>query len=307
MTVPFVDAEELGRRLPMIAAIDALEVAFRDGDPSSTPLRSQTDTAAGSLLLMPAASSAGVGVKMVTLTEANPARGLPLIHALYVLFDAAAQAPRLLIEGGALTGLRTAAVSGLATRLLARPDARRLVIFGAGVQARAHLVAMAAVRPVAELAVVSRTPERAAELVGIAGAMGIRAGMGGSDAVADADIICTCTTATEPLFDGRRLPEGAHVNAVGAYRPEARELDTETVRRARVVVETRDAAWEEAGDLVIPLGEGAIERDHVIADLQELAQGAEVRRGPGDVTLFESVGLASEDLAVATAFAETLE
>ncbi len=168
MPVPFVDADELARRVPMEAAIDALETAFRDGDPSTTPLRSHVDTPAGALLLMPAVGKAGVGVKLVTLTEANPERGLPLIHAIYVLFDPETQAPRLLIDGSALTALRTAAVSGLATRHLARTDASRLVIFGAGVQARAHLQAMAAVRPLRELTVVSRTQARAEELVGLA-------------------------------------------------------------------------------------------------------------------------------------------
>ncbi len=304
MSVPFVDAQELARRLPMTAAIDALEAAFRDGDPSATPLRSLVETSAGSLLLMPATDETGVGVKLVTLTASNPSRGLPLIHAVYALFDPVTQAPRLLVDGSALTALRTAAVSGLATRWLARPDAQHLVIFGAGVQARAHLESMVAVRPIVDLIIVTRTAERAGELVGAAEARGIGASLGAPDAVATADIVCTCTTATEPLFDGSLLRPGVHVNAVGAYRPETRELDTETVRRARVVVETRATAWAEAGDLAIPLEEGAIGRDHVVTDLQELVRGAEVRLNPDDITLFESVGLAFEDLAVAGGLAE---
>jgi ornithine cyclodeaminase/alanine dehydrogenase-like protein (mu-crystallin family) len=306
MTVPFVDADELSRRLSMAGAIDALDSAFRNGDPSATPPRSQVTTPSGTLLLMPATGDAGVGVKLVTLTEANPGRGQPLIHAVYVLFDADTQAPRLLVDGSALTALRTAAVSGLATRWLARQDSRTLVVFGAGVQARAHLEAVAAVRPLVELTVVSRTQERAAELVDVADAMGLSASVGDPEAVAETDIICTCTTATEPLFDGAILRAGTHLNAVGAFQPHTRELDTETTRRARVVVETRESAWEEAGDLVIPLREGAITREHVVADLQELVRGKAVRRGPDDVTVFKSVGLAFEDLAVAGALAATL-
>ena len=306
MAVPFVDAEELVRRLSMAAAIDALESAFRLGDPSSTPLRSQVTTPTGTLLLMPATGDPGVGVKLVTLTAANPPRGLPLIHAVYVLFDAETQAPKLLVDGSALTALRTAAVSGLATRWLARPDARSLVMFGAGVQARAHLDAMASVRPIAQLTVVSRTRDRAAELVAVADAVGIAGSVGDPEAAAGADIVCACTTASEPLFDGAILRVGTHVNAVGAYRPDARELDTETIRRARVVVETRESAWEEAGDLVMPVSEGAITRDHVVADLQEMVRGKEVRHGPDDVTVFKSVGLAFEDLAVAGALAASL-
>jgi len=304
--VPFVDAAELARRLPMRSAIDALEVAFRDGDPWAIPPRSHLTTPQGTLLLMPAVGEAGVGVKLVTLTEANTGRGLPLIHAIYVLFDPVTQAPRMLVDGSALTALRTGAVSGLATRYLARADASRLVIFGAGVQAHAHLEAVATVRSLAHLVVVSRTRDRAERLVERAATMGIEATVGTGDAVTDADVVCTCTTSTEPLFDGQRLAQGAHVNAVGAYRPETREVDTETVRRARVVVETRAAALEEAGDLLLPIGEGAISADHVIADLQEVVRGGAVREGDEDVTLFESVGLAFEDLAVAGALVAAL-
>lgn len=306
MQVPFIDGEELRRRLTMRVAIDALERAFRDGDPSAGPLRSHVATPEGTLLLMPAMGDPGVGVKLVTLTEANPERRLPLIHAVYVLFDALTQAPRLLVDGAALTALRTAAVSGLATRHLARRDARHLVLFGAGVQARSHLEAMAVVRPLTDVVVVGRARSRAEELVQTASAMGFNATLGGPQAVTDADLICTCTTATEPLFPGSALRPGAHVNAVGAYQPHAREVDTETVRRARVVVETRAAAMEEAGDLLIPIGEGAITGDHIEADLGEVVRGRHVRDGEAEVTLFESVGLAFEDLAVAGALAAAM-
>jgi ornithine cyclodeaminase/alanine dehydrogenase-like protein (mu-crystallin family) len=262
-------AEELRARLPMAAAIDA-----REG---------------------------GVGVKLVTLSPGNPARALPLIHAVYVLFDGDTQAPRAVLDGAALTALRTAAVSGLATRHLARYDARRLVLFGAGVQARSHLEAMLAVRPIRDVVVVSRSEGPARALVDAARAAGADARTGAPEEVATADVVCTCTTSPEPVFDGSSLAAGSHVNAIGSYQPATRELDTETVRRARVVVETRDVALEEAGDLLIPLGEGAIGPDHVIADLAELVRGAEVRRSPEDVTLFEGVGMAFEDLVVATA------
>ena len=303
MQVPFLDGDEVWRRLPIRDAIDALEAAFRDGDPSATPLRSQVETPAGTLLLMPAVGEPGVGVKLVTVTDANPAAGLPLIHAVYALFDPVSQAPALLVDGAALTALRTAAVSGLATRHLARADAARLVIFGAGVQAAAHLEAMMAVRPIAHLAVVTRTPARAGGLLARATASGIEASLQGPEAVSSADVVCTCTTAASPLFDGASLAAGAHVNAVGAFQPHTREVDTVLVQRARVVVETRAAALDEAGDLLVPIDEGAIGPEHVRADLQEVVRGARVRSEPGDVTLFESVGLAFEDLAVAGALA----
>jgi ornithine cyclodeaminase/alanine dehydrogenase-like protein (mu-crystallin family) len=299
--VPFLDGDEVRRRLSMREAIDALEAAFRDGDPSATPLRSHVETARGTLLLMPAVGAAGVGVKLVTLTDANPAAGLPLIHAVYALFHPVTQVPVMLVDGAALTALRTAAVSGLATRHLARADAARLVVFGAGVQAGVHLEAMVAVRPITHLAVVTRSPARAEDLLARATALGIDASLDGPHAVTGADIVCTCTTAEEPLFDGGALAAGAHVNAVGAFQPHTREIDTATVRRAQVVVETRAAALDEAGDLLIPIGEGAIGPEHVRADLQDVVRGTQVRSGPDDVTLFESVGLAFEDLAVAGA------
>jgi ornithine cyclodeaminase len=247
-----------------------------------------------------------VGVKLVTLSEFNPQRGLPFIHAAYVLFDPETQRPEALVDGTELTAIRTAAVSALATRHLANPDASRLAIFGAGVQAVTHLEAMLAVRPIRSVTVISRGAERAAALVDRAAAAGIAARVGTPRDVGDADLVCTCTTSAVSVFDGGDLASGTHVNAVGAYLPDQREVDTQTVRRAEVVVETREAALAEAGDLLIPIGEGAITRAHIVADLAEVVRGATVRTSPDDVTLFESVGLGFEDLAVARAAVDTL-
>ncbi len=302
-----VDAEQLRAGLAITAAIDALEAAFLEGDPdASAPMRSTTQTAGGSLLVMPARGRRGVGVKLVTLTPDNPARRLPFVQAAYVLFDPATQTPEAVFDGASLTALRTAAVSGVATRYLAAPSASRLVLFGAGVQATAHLDAMAAVRPLRSVVVVSRTRERAEALAERARGMGLEATAGTPEAVADADVVCTCTTATAPLFDGRLLAQGVHVNAVGAYLPDTRELDTETVRGARVVVETRTVAFAEAGDLLIPIAEGSIGAGHVVADLGELVRGSTVRTSERDRTVFVSVGMGFEDLVVARAAAEAL-
>jgi ornithine cyclodeaminase len=240
------------------------------------------------------------------VTPANPQRGLPLVHGLYVLFGSQSQEPEGAIDGAALTALRTGAVSGLATRYLAREEASRLVVFGAGVQARAHVEAMRAVRPVERVAVVSRTAARAGVLVDLARAMGLEAAIGGPDAVGEADLVCTCTTSPSPVFEGRLLHDGAHVNAVGAYTPETRELDDETIRRGRVVVETREAAMTEAGDLVIPIRSGVVDASHVVADLAEVVGGLRVRRSPEEVTVFKSVGVAFEDLVIARAAMDRL-
>jgi ornithine cyclodeaminase/alanine dehydrogenase-like protein (mu-crystallin family) len=297
-----VDAATLAAALSMPAAIDALERGFRDQDVGTAPLRSLLDTPSGTLLTMPAAGEGGVGVKLVTLTPSNPDAGIPFLHASYVLFHPRTQAPEAVIDGAAMTALRTAAVSGLATRHLARPDAHRLVLFGAGVQATAHLESMRAVRPIDEVVVVSRSSERAETLAERARGSGLDARTGGPDAVVGADLVCTCTTSPTPLFDGARLSPGTHVNAVGAYTPDTREVDTEAVLRSRVVVETRDVALAEAGDLLIPIAEGVVTATHILADLSEVVRDDRaVRRSLDDVTLFESVGMAFEDLIVARA------
>lgn len=300
MSVPFIDGAALRRLLPITAAIDALEAAFAQGS-FTTPSRSHLETGTGTLLLMPSVGEQGVGVKLVTVAPQNPARGLPLIHAVYVLFEPDGLAPAALIDGGELTALRTSAVSALATRHLARSEASQLVVFGAGVQARAHVESMRAVRPVEQVWVVSRTASRAEGLAAVARGWGLEAAPADPGAVARADLVCTCTTSDRPVFDGSLLRAGAHVNAVGAYRPDARELDDQAVARARVVVERRDAALAEAGDLLIPIAAGVIDESHIVADLTEVVRGRTVRRGADDVTLFKSVGVAFEDLAVAAA------
>ena len=306
MRLPVIDAEGLRRVLPMKDAIDALEAAFREPLPEA-PLRSAVETDSGTLLLMPAAGTPGLGVKLVTLTPSNAQRGLPFIHAIYALFDGQTQAPLALLDGAALTALRTAAVSGLATRHLARPEARVLVVFGAGVQARSHVEAMRAVRPVERVTVVSRSTATAEALASEIQDPGVETTVGTPDAVVDAELVCTCTTSPEPVFDGRLLRPGTHVNAVGAYTPRTRELDAETIRRSRVVVETREAAMAEAGDLLIPMRAGIVAEEHIVADLAEVVGGRVVRRGPDDVTLFKSVGVAFEDLVVARAAVDRMQ
>jgi ornithine cyclodeaminase len=298
--LPFIDADLLQSLVPMPAAMTALERAFGAVDDGG-PARSHVAVPAGDLLIMPAHGPAGVGVKLVTVAPGNPTRGLPLIHGLYVLFAADTMAPAALIDGAALTALRTAAVSGLAARYLARSDATRLVVFGAGTQARAHVAALRAVRPLARVTIVSRTAAAAAALVGDLRADGVDASVGTPAAVRTADLVCTCTTSTTPVVDGDLLPDGVHVTAVGAYKPDARELDATTMRRGRVVVERRDAALAEAGDLLLAIAEGAMTRDDIVADLAEVVAGVAVRRSDADVTVFKSVGLALEDLAVAAA------
>lgn len=296
----FVGGEELRATLSLEVAVDALEAAFAAGLPNA-PLRTQLPAGSGELLVMPASGPLGTGVKLVTVNPANRARALPLIHGVYVLFDHETLQPVALIDGAALTTLRTAAVSALATRWLARRDAAHLVLFGAGEQARAHLEAMMAVRPVRRVTIVSRSHVPAEALAAQARAAGAAATVGEPDAVAKADIVCTCTTSDRPVFDGGSLARGCHVNGIGSHRPDARELDELVMERAAlVVVETREAALAEAGDLVMPLRSGRLTASG-LHELSEVVTGRAGRRSEDDLTVFKSVGIAPEDLVVARA------
>jgi len=307
MGLALIDAVGLQQALPVEAAIAALEAAFRASALPTSPLRTHVPAEGADLLMMPAMGDPGIGIKLVTVNPSNPGRGLPLIHAVYVLFGPGSTEPRAVIDGAALTALRTAAVSGLATRHLANPDAERLVIFGAGVQGHSHLLAMRAVRPIWLVTVVSRTPQRAGKLVDRARALDMEASVGSPEAVAKADLVCTCTTSPKPLFDGALLKPGTHINAVGSYQPHTRELDDATVARARIVVETREAALAEAGDLVIPMKAGVMGPSAIVADLAEVVRGAAVRTSPEDITIFKSVGVAFEDLVVAKAALDRMQ
>jgi ornithine cyclodeaminase/alanine dehydrogenase-like protein (mu-crystallin family) len=295
-----IDADRLKERMPMPRAIDALEAAFMAERPL-VPQRQRVAAGAGDLLLMPAASPIGIGVKLVTISRSNRARGLPTVQGTYTLFDADSLAPVAVIDGAALTMLRTGAVSGLATRHLARSDTSSLVIFGTGPQAHSHLDAMCAVRPVKRLSIVPRSGAGVKELAEHGRRLGLQVEIGTPAAVADADLVCTCTSSSTPVFDGSLLRPGVHVNAMGAYHPDTRELDDAAVQHGKVVVEDREMALAEAGDLLIPISRGLITSSHIVCDLRELVLGQQVRTSADDITIFKSVGMALEDLAVALA------
>ncbi len=286
--------------LPPWRARQAIGTALGAGEGRPLP-RTSLAFGAGELLVMPAEDGDLAGVKILTLAPSGP-------HAqgIYVLFEALSLTPVLLLDGAALTEVRTAAVSAWATNVLAPPEAGTLMIFGSGAQARAHLRALADIRALQEVLLVALDDRSAAELLGLAESLGTKARRAAASEVARADIVCCCTTSPRPLFDGRLLRPGTHVIAIGSHLPDRRELDTATVARSVVVVETRASALAEAGDLIIPIKEGALGPGPVAADLFELARGL-VPPGDGhDVTLFKSVGVAFEDLAVARAGLEAL-
>lgn len=298
------DAAATHARLPMGALVAALRAMAIEG--CTVPPR-QVHTigdgdAAGRLLTMPAwQAGRHLGIKNVTVFPANGARGLPAVHAVYTLFDAATGVPLAQIDGTALTARRTAAVSALAASYLARADAARLLVVGAGRVASLIPAAMSAVRPIERVQVWNHRAEGARALARSLGEQGFRAEATDdlSGAVRQADIVSCATLATQPLVQGSWLRPGTHLDLIGSFTPEMREADAACVARARVWVD-QDEALAKAGDLLYAIAEGAFAGDAVQGTLEQLCRGQRGGRAGGDeVTLFKSVGSAWQDLAAA--------
>ena len=299
--LPYLDEATLFELVGWSDAVTSLEQALLGGlDPAAALGRSIIDVDHGQLLLMPAETAQGVGVKVGTVTPANPDRGLPRIQALYLLLDGTTHEPVALMDGTALTTLRTPAVSAVAVKHLARPDASAMVVFGSGPQAWGHVEAVRAVRPIESVTVVGRDRGRAEALVERLRRDGLSAQVGTADAVAEADVVACATTARDPLFDGRKLREGACVIAVGSHEVDAREVDEVVLQNAeRIVVETPEVAMREAGDVIIAVRSGAISE----ADLVGLGDAVRLEPVAG-VSVFKSVGMGWQDLVVAGAVHE---
>jgi ornithine cyclodeaminase len=244
-----------------------------------------------------------LGVKVLTVFPQNAAHGEESHQGAVLLFEAERGKPLAFLDASSITAIRTAAVSALATRLLAREDAGDLAILGSGVQARTHLAALREVRPLRRVRVWSRHLEKARTFASEESArhgLAVEPVATVREAVDGADLICTVTAAVEPILLGDWIAPGAHVNAVGACTPNARELDTEAVVRARLFVDRRESALNEPGEILTPLREGAIGEDHILGEIGELVVGRGAGRlSPQDITLFESLGLTVEDLAAA--------
>ena len=305
----FLSAADVVRALPMKDAVEAMRDAFRQLSTGKAvmPPRTQIETSdpPGDALFMPSyiPGARRLGVKIVTLFGSNAALGLPRIQAVMVVLDAATGSPLAVMDATALTAIRTGAASGVGTDLLARPDAAVAAVFGAGPQARTQLAGICAVRPIRRARIFDVSAERAraaaremAEEFGFQ----VEAAASPSEALAGADVVCTATTASEPVFADSDVAPGTHINAIGSYKPGVREIPTETVRRARVAVDHLPAALTEAGDLIIPMKQGLIGKDHVYAELGEILAGVKKgRESPDEITLFKSVGVAVQDLAAA--------
>ena len=312
--IRILSREDVRQSLPMREAIGAMKVAFAQlsTDQADVPLRVALEAPRhnGVTLFMPAYLPADdrMAVKIVSVFNDNPTQGLPLIHALVVVVDATTGEPIAVMDGTYLTALRTGAASGAATDLLARPAARTVAIFGAGVQGHTQLEAVCAVRSIQEAQVYDVTSERATAFATEMRqrlSLSVRVADTPSEAVRQADIICTATTSTNPVFDDADVRPGTHINAVGAYTPQMQEIPVETVLRAKVVIDHRESSLAEAGDLLIPLRQGQMTEDHIYAELGEIAAGLKPGRASADeITFFKSVGVAVQDVAAASAALE---
>jgi ornithine cyclodeaminase/alanine dehydrogenase-like protein (mu-crystallin family) len=303
-----VSADEIDRALTYPALVDALAAAFRVD--IVVPGRHHHDVeragAGGTLLLMPAWTGAAdrdgfVGTKIVTVFPDNGTRGLASVIGTYLLMDGASGAPLAVLDGTRLTLWRTAAASALAARHLARPDAARMVMVGAGALAPWLIRAHRSQRPLRDVAIWNRRPEAARQLAEGLAAEGlpVRAVENLESAVREADLVSCATLSTAPLVRGAWLKAGAHLDLVGAFKPGMREADDEALQRANVFVDT-DGARTEGGDVAAALASGAIRADQVRGSLIDLCRNrATGRDNPGEITVFKSVGTAVEDLAAA--------
>lgn len=317
-----ISAAEVDRALTFSGLVETLRTAFRDG--AVQPVRhhhtvERPDGAASTLLLMPAwtdLNAAGtskdghIGVKIVTVSPDNNAIAKPAVMGLYLLLDGKTGEPEALIDGQRLTQWRTACASALAASYLAREDASRLLVIGAGALSPFLAKAHAAVRPLTSIRIWNRTPANAEKVAAALRAEGLPAEVAGDleAELGEADIISSATISNEPLVKGARVKAGAHIDLVGGFTPTMREADDAAITRARVYVDTRAGATKEAGDIVQPLASGVLKPDAIVADLNELTRGLKKgRESAQEVTLFKSVGAALEDLAAGIAVYKALK
>ena len=311
MKIRILSCDDVRQALPMKAAIEASKKAFSrlSSGRVEMPLRSRIHIPEqeGVLLTMPAAllDDGEMAVKLVTVFGKNPARGFPLIHAVLLVLDAENGQVLSLMDADVLTAVRTGAGVGVATDLLAPAEANSVAIIGSGKQAVAQLDAVCSVRDIQQAWVYSPNPEHAQSFAEEMSGVGpipkdVRAVSSSAKALKDADIVCTATTSTTPVISFEHLKTGAHVNAVGSFQTTMQEIDSETIRNALVVVDSRESALLETGDIVTPLKQGLITPEHIHAEIGEIINGAKSGRSSQDqLTFFKSCGVAAQDAVTA--------
>ena len=306
-----LNASEVRKALPMTAAIEAMKSAYAalSSGKAEVPLRIQLPVPPqeGVSLIMPAFVSAGdeaLAIKIVSVFPKNRAMGLPMINAAVLVLNPKTGIPQAILEGGALTAIRTGAASGAATDILARPDSKTAAIFGAGVQGRTQLEAVCSARSIETAWIFDVDSAQAAAFIAEIAGQGaipddLRVALTPEDALAEADIICAATTATSPVFPDQAIKPGAHINGVGSYTLEMIEIPPETAGRAKVFVDSRQTALEEAGELAAAISQGLL----LPGDLTELGNVVNGkipgRENAEQITFFKSVGVAVQDALAA--------
>ena len=312
MKILVLNRQDVQKTVTMSQAISAVREAFIELSQKKAvvPMRTQIQVQKtnGISLFMPAylPGSQSLGAKIVSVFPDNLQKSLPTIHGLVIVLEDETGRPKALIDGTSLTALRTGAASGVATDLLANRDSATTAIFGAGTQGRTQLEAVCAVRSIRKAWIYDpnlRAAELFAEEMGKRGApipAEIAVATSPHQAASEAEIICTATTSSSPVFEDGSIKSGVHLNGVGSYTPAMQEIPAHTVLRACVFVDSISAVWEEAGDLIIPLRNSLFDKSHVRGEIGELASGQiSGRTGRQDITLFKSVGVAVQDMAVA--------
>lgn len=303
-----LSSTDLAQLLEFDAVVDVVAAAFRaySGGETRTPLRVGVEPPGtdGVLLAMPSAVAAepqALGAKIVSVFRGNPARGLPTVSSIYVLNDYQTGAPLAIMDGGYLTGIRTAAGSAVATRELARSDARTLGVFGTGVQARFHVETIRRVRRLERVLVSGSSPVKERAFADwVTATSGLPAEPASREVTSAADIVAACTTSPTSVVVADVVQPGAHVNAVGAFTPNTRELPSALVARARVYVDTRAGALAESGDLLLAVQDGVFQLSDVIGELGEvLLDNVPGRVDASAVTVYKSVGAAFLDAVTA--------
>jgi len=304
----YFSGDDLKNILTMEGCVEAMTRAFSalSSGEASMPLRTRLEMVAdnGTALFMPVylPGISKVGVKTITMAGNNPAKGLPLIHAMMMIFDSSTGVPLAVMDGEVLTAMRTGAVSGLATSLLAKKDASTAAVIGTGNQGETQLEAVCTVRNIRKAYVFDIDPTRAkAFALKMQEKLNIEVVVAESAAtLQDADVICTATSSKTPVFDDVHIKNGAHINGVGSYKPDMAEIPPQTIARAKVVVDQLQGCLAEAGDLIQPIEQGIITKEHIHGELGDLVTGKiPSRENDDEITVFKSVGVAVQDLITA--------
>ena len=306
-------ADDVRKSLPMEEAIEAMKSAFASlsNGMAVVPLRTRLpipDSEALSLF-MPAyvhsADGQALAIKIVSLFPTNPTRGLAYIQAAVLVFDPETGRAMALLEGSSLTAIRTGAASGAAIDLLARKESNAVAIFGAGAQGRTQLEAACTARNIETAFIYDPSIEKAQRFAQELKGKGlvprdIRIAGSAKEAIESVDIICTATTSLRPVFQDRDVKTGTHISAVGSYRPDMQEVPAETLKRARIFVDSRSAALEEAGDLIQPMQARLFDESHICGELGEVfSKRISGRQSDDEITYFKSVGIAVQDAMAA--------